>query len=112
MKSFCILEHLSIRLCKLVRMPTAVYTNLYSSISLSSELKSLTIIDDPDEMITLPVHLSFPNLRHLSIGLLTMFDIQRILQSAPQLSSLKFSLNSEQSNISLEENIETNLTRL
>jgi hypothetical protein len=111
MKYFSRLEHLSIRLSTLVRMPFAVYTNLYSSIS-SSHLKSLTIIDDPDEAITLPENISFPNLRNLSLGLLTMFDIQRILQSSPQLSYLKCSLNSEQSNFQFEETISTNLRRL
>jgi hypothetical protein len=112
MKYFSHLKHLSIRLSTLVRMPSVVYKNLYSSISSSSHLKSLTIIDDPDEPILLPDYLSFPYLRNLTLGLLTMFDVQRIIQSAPELNSFKFHLNSEQSNIQFEQNIQTNITRL
>ncbi|UJR20104.1 hypothetical protein I4U23_023238 [Adineta vaga] len=111
MKYFSELEHLSIRLSTLVRMPTMVYTNLYSSIA-NSSLKSLAIHDDPDEPITLPEHLSLPNLTKLTLGSLTMFDIQRILQSAPKLSYLKFHLNSDQSNRYFEHNLSTNITEL
>jgi hypothetical protein len=92
-------------------MPSMVYTNLYSSIS-CSDLISLTIIDDPDEPIILPENLDLPDLRNLTLGSLTMFDVQRIIQSAPQLRYFKFHLNSEQSNRQVEQNIQTNITRL
>jgi hypothetical protein len=111
MKYFSNLKHLSIRLSTLVRMPSVVYTNLYSSIS-NSNLISLTIIDDPDEPIILPENLHFPYLKNLTLGSLTMFDIQRILQSAPQLNYFKFHLNADQSNLQFEQNIQTNITRL
>jgi hypothetical protein len=111
MEYFSNLNHLSIRLSTLVRMPSAVYTNLYRSV-LSSDLKSLTIIDDPDEPIVIPENVNLPYLRNLTLGSLTMFDIQRILQSAPELNYLKFHLNSEQSNLQFEQNIQTNITRL
>jgi hypothetical protein len=112
MKDFSHLQHLSIRLSTLVRMPSVVYTNLYSSISSSFYLKSLTIIDDPDEPIQLPEHLYFPSLRNLTFGSLTMFDVQRIIQSAPELDYFKFHLNSDQSTIPFEQNLRTKITRL
>ncbi len=108
MKYFSNLQHVSIRLSTLVRMPSMVYTNLYSSISIS-HLKSLTILDDPDEPILLPEKISFPDLTNLTLGSLTMFDVQRIIQSAPKLSFFKFHLNSEQSNLQVEQNIQTNI---
>ncbi|CAF1265165.1 unnamed protein product [Adineta steineri] len=111
MKYFSKLEHLSIRLSTLVRMPSIVYTNLYSSV-LCSSLKSLTIIDDPDEPITLPENMSLPYLKNLTLGSLTSFDIQKIFQAAPKLSYFKFHLNSEQSDTQNEQCINTNITRI
>jgi hypothetical protein len=112
MKDFSHLQHLSIRLSTLVRMPSVIYTNLYSSISSSLYLKSLTIIDEPDESIQLPENLYFPSLRNLTIGSLTMFDVQRIIQSAPELDYFKFHLNSDRSNFLFEQNLQTKITRL
>ena len=112
MKWFSRLKHLSIRLSNLVRMPSAVYTNLYSSISSSMSLQSLTIVDDPNEGIIFnEILLHFPSLKYLSLGSLTLFDIGRILQSAPNLDSLKCHLNVDQSTYQLKENFSTNLTR-
>lgn len=111
MKYFCHLKHLSIRLSTLVRMPSTVYQNLYSSIA-SENFKSLTIIDDPDEPIQLPEKLYFPSLRYLTLGSLTFINVQNILKSSPNLNYFKFYLNTDQSNHSIEEYIQTNLTRL
>lgn len=111
MKYFSHLKHLSIRLSTLVRMPSAVYTNLYSSIS-SSNIKSLTIIDDPDEPIKLPEKIHFPYLRNLTLGSLTIYDVQKILQSAPELNYFKFHLNADQSNFKIEQNLQTKITSL
>lgn len=112
MKHFPDLEHLSIRLSTLVRMPAMVYTNLYSAIFSHCSLKSLTIHDDPDEPITLPSHLSLPHLRRLTLSSLTLFDVQQLLQSAPQLTALKFHLNADQSTRPADHFPSTNLTAL
>ena len=112
MKHFSELKHLSIRLNNSVRMPSAVYTNLYSSISSSMHLRSLTILDDPNEEIFFDEKLFFPSLKYLTLGLLKFIDIERILQSSPNLDSFKCHLNSTQSNNRLKDDFSTNLTRL
>jgi len=73
------LEHLSIRLPSLVRCSSFVYSNVYSSICKCRRLKSLSIIDDPDELISLPDELHFVDLKHLTLGLLTKFDLEKVL---------------------------------
>jgi hypothetical protein len=114
MEHLSVLRHLSIRFSTLVRMPFVVYNNLYSSVFSSSKcsLQSLTILDDIDEPIILPEFLHLPYLRNLTLGLLTMLDVQRILQAAPKLNYFKFHLNTDQSNQQIQYNLKTNITSL
>jgi hypothetical protein len=112
MEHLSVLRHLSIRLSTLVRMPVVVYNNLYSSIfsSSKSSLQSLTILDDIDEPIILPEIIHLPYLRNLTLGLLTISDVQRILQAAPKLNYFKFHLDTDQSNQQIQFSLKTNIT--
>ena len=104
------LEHLSIRLPSLVRCSSFVYSNVYSSICKCRRLKSLSIIDDPDELISLPDELHFVDLKHLTLGLLTKFDLEKVLVHCSNLKTLKCSLfvekiNNDRSQFSFETNL-------
>ena len=108
------IEHLSIRLSRLGRMESVISKDVYSSLLSSSEcqLKSLEILDEFNESIILPDYLNLPYLKNLTLGSLTMFDVQKIIQSASKLRYFKFYLNSEQSNFRTEQNIQTNIIGL
>ena len=107
------LEHLSIRLPSLVRCSSFVYSNVYSSICKCRRLKSLSIIDDPDELISLPDELHFVDLKHLTLGLLTKFDLEKVLVHCSNLKTLKCSLFVEKiNNDRMKFSFETNLIQL
>lgn len=107
------LEHLSIRLPSLVRCSSFVYSNVYSSICKCRRLKSLSIIDDPDELISLPDELHFVDLKHLTLGLLTKFDLEKVLVHCSNLKTLKCSLFVEKiNNDRMKFSFETKLIQL